>query len=143
MWLPKEDVPMVVASLLVLPLMYQNIKSALDNLNRGHKNVLDVFDVPFFTQIKIYYIPSVMPYFLSGYKTAVGFAWKAGIAGEVFCASDLTIGKMVYDSKIYLETVDLFAWTAVVVIISFILEKVFAKLIMLLPYSDIGGVKHE
>ena len=34
-----------------------------------------------------------------------------------------SIGKMIYESKLYLETTDLFAWTAVVIVISLLLEK--------------------
>ena len=35
----------------------------------------------------------------------------------------VSIGKMLYESKLYLETVDLFAWTAAVVLCSLLIEK--------------------
>ena len=37
----------------------------------------------------------------------------------------LSIGKMLYESKLYLETVDLFAWTVVIIVCSLVIEKVF------------------
>ena len=39
------------------------------------------------------------------------------------------IGKQIYDSKIYLETVDLFAWTIVVILMSVMLEKLMLWLV--------------
>ena len=36
-----------------------------------------------------------------------------------------SIGKSLYESKLYLETVDLFAWTLCVILISVVTEKLF------------------
>jgi len=55
--------------------------------------------------------------------TSFGLAWKAGIAAEVLCTPKASIGKQLYDAKMYLESSDMLAWTAVVIIISIILEK--------------------
>ena len=41
----------------------------------------------------------------------------------------VSIGKMLYESKLYLETTDLFAWTAVVVVCSLVIEKVLMSAI--------------
>jgi len=70
------------------------------------------------------YVPSVMPHFLSACRTSLGLAWKSGIAAEVLTVPAISIGKMLYESKLYLETTDLFAWTAVVVVCSLVIEKV-------------------
>ena len=70
------------------------------------------------------YVPSVMPHFLSACRTSLGLAWKSGIAAEVLTVPAVSIGKMLYESKLYLETTDLFAWTAVVVVCSLVIEKV-------------------
>ena len=65
-----------------------------------------------------------MPHFLSACRTALGLAWKSGIAAEVLTVPALSIGKMLYESKLYLETVDLFAWTVMVIACSLLIEKV-------------------
>jgi NitT/TauT family transport system permease protein len=59
----------------------------------------------------------------------MGLAWKSGVAAEVLCQPKLAIGSELYYSKIYLETPELFAWTALVIILSFILEKLFKLLL--------------
>ena len=40
-----------------------------------------------------------------------------------------SIGKMIFESKLYLETTSLFAWTAAVVLISLIIEKILLRLV--------------
>ena len=59
----------------------------------------------------------------------MGLAWKAGIAAEVMVSPASGIGAELYNAKIYLESADLFAWTAVIVIISMILEKLLVRLV--------------
>ena len=56
-------------------------------------------------------------------ETAVGLGWKAGIAAEVLCTPKNSIGINLRNAQIYIETVDLFAWTAAVIILSLVLEK--------------------
>lgn len=57
-----------------------------------------------------------------------GLAWKAGVAAEVLANTKHSIGGNIYNAKIYIETADLFAWTAVVIVISVLLEKLMMRL---------------
>ncbi len=88
-----------------------------------------VFNIKKAAILKHIYIPSIMPYFMAAAKTGMGLAWKAGIAAEVLTSPTYGIGTALYNSKIYLEITDLFAWTAVIIIISVILEKTFIWLV--------------
>ena len=56
-------------------------------------------------------------------------AWKAGVAAEVLGMVSGTIGRQLYDAKIYLETPKLFAWTAVVILLSVGMERLFSWLV--------------
>ena len=55
----------------------------------------------------------------------LGLCWKAGVAAEVIGLSGGTIGERLYTAKVYFQTPDLFAWTAVIVLISALFEKLF------------------
>ena len=48
---------------------------------------------------------------------------------KVLTRPRLAIGKMVYETRLYLETTDLFAWTLVVILLSLIIELVFEAVI--------------
>ena len=75
------------------------------------------------------YLPAVRPHFAAGVCTAIGLAWKSGVAAEVLCLPKAAIGTQVYYSKIYLETPSLFAWTAVVIVLSMLLERIVRRLL--------------
>ena len=47
------------------------------------------------------------------------------MAAEVLCIPRPAIGTQIYNSKLYLDIPDLFAWTAVIVCISALFEKLF------------------
>ena len=81
------------------------------------------------TTVKALYIPSILPYFTSALISSIGLGWKAGIAAEVLCTPLNSIGKAIFESKIYFEYVDLFAWTAMVIVLSIIFEVVVTKLL--------------
>jgi NitT/TauT family transport system permease protein len=85
--------------------------------------------MPRLRRLKLLDWPHCRPYFSAGALTSLGLAWKAGIAAEVLCTPKESIGKMVYDSKVYLETSELFAWTAVVILLSLMLEKLLKFLL--------------
>ena len=96
-------------------------------------------------KIRHIFLPSISPYFFASLRASLGMAWKAGIAAEVLLLPLVSIGKMIAESKSMLETVDLFAWTVIVVILSVIIEKlmVFVLKIALKKHSfgENGGVK--
>jgi NitT/TauT family transport system permease protein len=53
----------------------------------------------------------------------MGLAWKSGVAAEALVWPRLAIGTQIYNTKLYLETPDLFAWTLVVILFSLGLER--------------------
>ena len=69
------------------------------------------------------YVPSVMPFFRMACSSALGLGWKAGIAAEVLTVPRNSIGRMISESKLYLMTEELFAWTLAVVVLSLLLQK--------------------
>ena len=84
-----------------------------------------VFRISLPRRIRYIYVSQVLPFFRAGCSVALGLCWKAGIAAEVIGIPEQSIGEMLYNAKIYLNTPDLFAWTVVIVMISLLFEKLF------------------
>ena len=76
----------------------------------------------------------VLPYFLSACRLSLGMCWKAGVAAEVIGVPSGSIGEKLYNAKIYLNTPDLFAWTIVIIVISFVFEKCFLGIVSRIVY---------
>lgn len=120
----RESIPIFISILMVTPIVYTNVRTGLAKVDQGLLEVARVYNFSITKQIRKLYIPSVLPYLIAAARTALGLAWKAGIAAEVLCTTKNSIGNEIYLSKIYLGTTDeLFAWTAVVIILSLLLEK--------------------
>ena len=128
-WLKTGNIPSFATALTVFPFVYSNIKTGFDETDKNLIEMSDAFGVSFGKKLLKLYIPSVKPYFISASTTAMGLAWKAGIAAEVICNPTISIGNGIYESKVYFEPPAMFAWTAVVVILSIILEKIMILLL--------------
>ena len=83
------------------------------------------------------YLPGVQPHFLSALRSGIGFGWKSAIAAEVLTVPHSAIGRMIYESKLYLQTTDLFAWTLAVILLSVGLERLVLR--ALTPRGKGGG----
>ncbi len=125
LWISYTFVPVFIAGLLVTPIIYMNLREGIIETDRNLLEVAGIFRFGKWKTVKVVYIPSVKPYFVSAAVTSLGLAWKAGIASEVLSLPSNSVGREIYYSKLYLETPDLFAWTVVVVIFSFFFEKLF------------------
>ncbi len=135
-WMKRNNISMFICFLMVLPIIWANVSQGIKGTD---KNLLIMAKTYSFGKMKTLtriYIPSVMPSFITGATTALGFAWKSGIAAEVLSTPKGYIGTQLYNSKVYLETEELFAWTIVVVILSFILEKAVVKLLKALVKGE-------
>jgi len=122
LWASTGRVPAIVSGLMVLPVLWGNVCKGISQTDGQLLEAARAYRFGRWKTLRLVYVPSVLPYFASGCATGLGLAWKAGVAAEVLCQPRLAIGTQVYRAKITLETPDLFAWTAVVIVLSFLLE---------------------
>ena len=80
-------------------------------------------------QVRGIYLPAVLPHFRTAVSLGLGLCWKAGIAAEVIGLPGGSLGERLYSAKVYFQTPDLFAWTAVIVAVSVAFEKLFLALV--------------
>lgn len=123
-WIKTDNVPTFIVFIMTSPIVWTNIYEGLSKTSNELIEVSKIFEFSFFKKLKYIYIPQLIPYISSAFTVALGLAWKSGIAAEVISSPKISIGSVIYDSKVYLETLELFTWTAVVVIISIVLEKI-------------------
>ena len=125
MWLPSRGLAFFISALMVFPPVYLNVLEGVRHADASLLEMARVFRVPFSRTLRGIYLPQVLPYFRSAVSVALGLCWKAGTAAEVIGLSGGTIGERLYTAKVYFQTPDLFAWTAVIVLLSVGFEKLF------------------
>lgn len=123
LWTGRDILPSIISALIVLPIVWANVETGILQTDKTLIELSKVYKMSAWKKIRHIYIPSTLPYFISSLSSSLGLAWKAGIAAEVLALPAIAIGKQIYESKIYLETTDLFAWTLTVIVISLIIEK--------------------
>lgn len=128
-WISSGILPGFISMLMVVPVVWANIYEGISSVDKGLLELAKVYRFNGLKTLRLIYIPSLRPYFKAAIITSLGMAWKSGIAAEVLCQPKGSIGIGLYYAKLYLETADLFAWTAVVIILSFIVEKGVAALL--------------
>lgn len=128
-WLDADSLSFFIAALMVFPPVYLNVLEGIRQTDRQLLEMAQVFHVPLPRRLRGIVLPQVLPYFRSAASLALGLCWKAGVAAEVIGLPGRSIGERLYNAKIYLQTPDLFAWTAVIVALSAMLEKAFLALI--------------
>ena len=129
LWVSTGRVPGVISALMVLPVVWGNVSKGIRQTDPMLLEMAKAYRFDSWKRLRLIYVPSVAPYFNAGVETGLGLAWKAGVAAEVLCHPKLAVGTQVYVSKLNLETPDLFAWTAVVILLSFLVETVLVRLL--------------
>lgn len=129
LWLGRSVLPAFITGLMVLPVVWANVSAGIRGQDRQLLELARVYRLPKRRVLRRITIPTVLPHFRAALASALGMGWKAGIAAEVLTSPQLSIGKMILESKLYLETAELFAWTAAVVLLSLAIERVLLCLV--------------
>ncbi len=122
LWLSSDMVPLVISVLMVVPMVWTATAEAILQTDPRLVEMGKLFGLSRWQIVKKIYVPSVLPQFLAACTTSLGFAWKSGVAAEIIALPKQSIGYKLYQSKLRIETPDLFAWTLLIVALSMLLE---------------------
>lgn len=127
-WWGSSFLGVAVSFLMVLPNIYINTLEGLKNTDRELLEMAGLFRLPRSSRLFYLYLPALKPFLYSGLKISLGMCWKSGVAAEVIGMPDFSIGGALYLSKVYLDTAGVFAWTATVILLSVLFEKLILRL---------------
>jgi len=128
-WLDRDYVPVLICAMMGLPIVFSSVSSGIRVTDPQLLEMAKVYRLSGFHTWRRIWIPSVMPFFRTACISSLGLGWKAGIAAEVLTVPKRSIGRMISESKLYLLTEELFAWTLVVIILSLLLQKLMLRLL--------------
>lgn len=121
-WFESNLVPVVVTLLMLFPIIYGNVVAGIMNINKELLEMARMYKVKTWRIVTELYLPSILPFLLAGASTAMGIAWKVIIAAEILSQPQLGIGTNLMIAKIDFATAQVFAWTVVAIVISFVFE---------------------
>ena len=141
-WVSSKNLSILVSVMIALPIVYSNMLEGIESLDPKLSEMAQLFEVPAWRRFTGVYLSQLLPYFRSAAKLAIGLSWKSGAAAEIIGIPSGSIGEKLYEAKIYLETADLFAWTAAVVLLSWLSEKAFMLLVNIAAGAASGSGRH-
>ena len=127
LWLSSDLVPLFISFLMVVPMVWSATAEAILQTDVRLVEMGKLYGLSRWQIVKKIFVPSILPQFLAACTTSLGFAWKSGVAAEIIALPQKSIGFMLYQSKLRIETVDLFAWTLLIVALSMLLEWLLVK----------------
>ena len=130
LWVANGRVPVVISALVVLPVIWESTAAGLRSVDRDLLEFARAYRLTRWDTWRRIVIPSMLPQLAAAVCTAIGLAWKSGVAAEVLCLPKAAVGTQVYFSKLYLDTPALFAWTLIVVALSLTVERIARRLLL-------------
>lgn len=127
-WLSSPRVPVLTGFLMTLPVVYSALIQAIRAIDPKLMEMARMYGFSKAKTLLHVMIPSVLPAFASSCLAAIGLCWKAVVAAEVIGVPKLAVGSRIYESKIYLETDSLLAWTLTIILLSVLLEALLRRL---------------
>ena len=123
LWTGRNTVPAVISAMMVTPVVWDNLSRGIQAIDPRLLELARCYRFSRWKTAALIYLPSLRPHILSALTTAGGLAWKSGVAAEVLCLPEPSLGQRIYYTKYYLDIPELFAWTAVTVALSMVLER--------------------
>lgn len=121
-WVKSANLAAFVTAVMVIPIVWANIHEGITTVDSMLVEVGKCYNFTTKKFIRYIYLPHLRPFFISSITSAAGLGWKAGIAAEVIASPKNAIGAYLNDSKVYLETEEMFAWTITIIILSSLIQ---------------------
>lgn len=114
--------PVVIVALMVLPIIWQTVNDGLEGTDPKLLEAAKVFKLGNFKTLVSIKLPSITEAFTTASVNALGLAWKSGVAAEVICLPEISLGTLLWMGKGNVNYDEVYAVTLTVVILSLIIE---------------------
>lgn len=127
-WFESSLVAIFSAFLMAFPVVYTSVRGGVRSISPDLVEMSDVFKVPGSQRIRHLLLPGIAPMLASGAASCMGLSWKVVVAGEILAQPRSSLGSLMQDSRLSLETPRVLALASVVVILCGASEFILARL---------------
>lgn len=124
-WFKSGTVPVFVCVLMTLPIMTTAVANGFSKTDEKLLGMAKVFNFSRGQVFRYIQLPSLAPFFLNGMVSSFGLSWKVVAAGEVLSLPKYAAGTMLQKAQVHLETSTVMAVAILLVVVSFLLERLF------------------
>ena len=125
LWVNKVSTAIYyIGFFIVFPLFFDSAYNAITQMDKDLKDVILLYDESFFTKLSKIYIPECMHVIRGVVISCISLSFKVCIMSEVLGFVKIGIGREMYFDKANLDLTGVFAWTIIVIMLVFLLERV-------------------
>ena len=136
LFLGRKSVPFFITLTVTLPIAWGNMREGLTEVDASLLEMARAFALSRVRILRCIRLPMLRPYFKAACLSAIGLGFKAGVAAEILCLPAGSLGALMYESKLYLQTEELFAYTLAVILISLAIERITLRLLSQSPKKE-------
>lgn len=124
-WFRSGTVPVFVSLLMTLPVMTSDAEKGFFKSPANQEMLFKAQCVCFsgWSAFRHIRFRAALPFLRSGAQSVFGLSWKVVVAGEVLSLPRFGAGSLLQQAQVHLESADVLALTAILVVVSIILEK--------------------
>ena len=114
--------PFIITFLMVFPIVFQAAESGIKAINRELIDVYNLEKHDFIISIRDLYFPMIQKYLILSFLQSFGLGLKVLVMAEYLGQTRNSIGNSLYLAKTNLNYSEVFAWTILLILISFAIE---------------------
>lgn len=118
----SSTMPVWIVSLMVTPLIWQTVHDGLNNTDTALIELAYVYNLSKYKTIMSVKLPYITPNIITSCVNSLGLAWKSGVAAEVICTTEISLGMLIAQGKSALNNDEVFAATLTVILLSIVIE---------------------
>lgn len=122
-WFSREMSVFFVTLFILFPVLYTQISTGLFGINPEHLEVLKLYPETYYHRLTKVIIPLIKISLFEGLKGALSLGFKVGVMAEILGQVQPGLGYLMHIARMNFETVDLFAYTAIMILVVVIIEK--------------------
>lgn len=126
-WFRSTDVPIFAGVLMCLPIIFTGTVAGIRNTDPKLIEMCRFYRVKRSDMLRSLYFRSSIPYINASVMSSIGICWKAVAAAEVLSMPKYSVGAHLYFAKTALDPAMLFAWTLIIILLSYVFETLYAK----------------
>ena len=121
-WVSEKSLSAFISFMICFPVFYTNVLNGAKSVDKSLIEMAHVFRLSPVKRFRYIFVPAVFPYLKTAFNVSVGLAWKSGTAAELITVPQGSIGELLHQAKIFLETADNLAWAFTIILLSLLFE---------------------
>lgn len=129
LWVGRDGSVLLVSCFVMFPILYNSILGALENIDVDLTELTNMHNGSLLFKVKNIYLPLINYDLLIGVKNSASLGLKVVVMSEILAQIKVGIGRELNIARLNYLMSDVFAWTLIIIVISYLIDNILDILI--------------